>query len=561
VSEADLDRAFSSANDPFTKQFMQALTEQSERNVQASEGGRGLIPAERPDAAAAAVETGLDRAKATGKVNVPSELYTAWQDLRPRWAEQAAATGDNMAEDLPFFARRVIQGAENPRKLMGAERKALKSAQSAGKELFPGAPREDFGTSTGQPVPRPDTRMAFPDDGTPLPDDNDLLRQFLSDESGSISPELAQKLGLHATSAAAGAGLGYLGSDDEHKTRNAIGMGLVGAAAPLALQKGGLDQLSKLRYFSMLASPSAQLKNVVGNSGSVLVRAGEEALTGNTQGAKDLLSSVFSRETAARIAEAYKHAGADIPGDTRWGQTSGPLGIPSRMMHGVDEGVTQGLERGGLSTDEAKLSLFTSEPRSKVGKWIASRPPAASIAMPFVRTATNMVERGLEHTPGVGLLPAVREMRGDDSRRVMARQAMGALAMLAGGYGLSEVPRALQPYVAAAAGPLALPLMAGSQISKAYESHAPHADPFAKAVKSQGTLLADQLPLPSGSYEYDPSRILASFVPGVLAAANGADSPSDFEQPGLFDPSIAKIPFLNSALLRRKPKRARRVSR
>lgn len=618
----------------------------------AAPGGAGAVA----PVAAAPVRTAADVARESGKPFVPSEVFSTWLGLRPKWADTLASTGSDMREDLPFFARRVLS-AENPRKLMGAERKAVAAAKAAGKPIVPGAPELQPGATTPHPVPRPDTietTSPFPggppapapppppaaaaatgklrvrkdpdfamngihhvtlEDGTQarvfydrasqtwyedLPTTqkhtshysdltgnsrdeliakirqrgtgtdaakgapksaaidpetsslDDMVTRLYGDETGSIDPEVARRLGLHAGSAAIGGGVAGAMSDDETRTRNMIGGAVLGAAAPTAFTKGGAELLGKLRYFSMLGSTGAQSKNIVGNAGSVLVRASEEALTGNTQTAKDLLSQVFSRETAARIVDAFKNAPA---ADTRWGKNTGALGVFSRIMHAVDEGVTAGLERGGLTNAEAKTSLFTSEPLSKSGKWIASRPEYMSAVVPFVRTGVNIVERGLEHTPGIGSLPAVRAMRGSSTDRVIARQALGALAMAAG-VGLGES----SPTVGAAMGPLWLPYTIGARGREAYERRS--GDPFSNVARSVPETIGESLPLPSSSTvsPYDPARFLASFVPGLLRDAS-AVPPSEFKQPGLFDPAIAKIPFLNEALLERKPpKRAARAA-
>lgn len=520
------------------------------------EGGYGTQPdvpfSELPDinAPTAAAETGIENARRRGVPFVPSELVTTHQQLRPKWDQTLAETGSDQRESLPFFSRRVL-GTENPRKLMGAERKALKAAKDAGKPIYPGEPRDEFSTGTGQPVSRPDTveTSAFPGGrSTEEHSVGDLVDRLYDDESGSIDPVLARRLGLHAGSAAAGAGLAGATSDDEHRTRNMLGGAAVGAVAPL-----GPSKLGKLRYFSLLGSTGAQTKNLVGNAGAVLVRAGEEAAIGNTAGAKKLLSSVFSTQTVKDSIDAFKHAPAQ---DTRWGKNTGVLGTFSRIMHSIDEGATKGMQRGGLSNDDARTSLFTAEPKSKAGKSIASRAESLSAIMPFVRTGVNALERGMEHTPGVGLLPAVRAMRGSSTNRVMARQAMGALAMLAGG-----AVGADNPTVGAALGPLAFPFSAGAAGRRAYDKTKHKGDLLTTFAKEEADTLRRALPFPTDAYDFDPGKYLSTFVPGVGRDASLVN-PNDLDTSGgLFDPSIAKIPYLNAAMLRRKPKARKAVTR
>lgn len=515
--ENALDEAFK--RDSFLDRFMQAVNLAADRKAGVTRAPETPAPAPTP-------------APSSGPRTQPftsAEVYAAWKRLLPKWEQTLAETGVDQRETLADFTRRVASET-NPRKLMGAERKAVAATRARGGKLSPGAP------------PHPSSPPAVQRGG---------FADFLDDEAGEIDPELARRLGVHGASALLGGAAGYFGSDEDTRERNAVGGALLGAAAPLAFSGKGLDALNKLRYFSMLGGVGAQAKNLVGNAGSATVRAAEEALVGNRATAKDLLASVFSPETVARAREAFSHA--DVPGDSRWGQTSGAVGVPSRMMHAVDEAATGALRRGGLTEDEARLSLFTSQPRSKTGQAINNLGRHIPIVMPFTRTATNMVERGLEHTPGIGLLPQVRAMRGDETNRVMARQALGALALLTGAGLGSEVDRKYQPYIAAALGPLALPYAMGTEGKRAFDRRT--GDPFTNVVKSPTDVIRDQLPLPGDSYDYDPARVIASFVPGILADASEV-APREFEQPGLFDPAIAKIPFLNSALLRRKPQRA-----
>lgn len=492
--------------------------------------------------------------KASGRMYIPAELMALHRDLGPEWAAKAG----NPEDLLPFSKRILSAAADDPtsalRKLMNRERKAVRSARDRGKAGAPGTEGGDRHSLLGQA-----DSGAFPAKADVSEDQSitDMISKLfgdeggggmtrlIDDESGSIDPELARRLGYHGGSAAASSLAAGALSDDENRTRNMIGAGIVGGAAPLAFTKP--DALRKFRYFSMLGSTGAQAKNLVGNAGAVAVRAAEEAMTGNTQGAKQILSEVFSPQTANKVVEAFKNA---PEAETRWGKNSGVLGTFSRIMHAVDEAATEGLERGGLTNDEARLSLHTSEPRSKWGKYIASRPEGAmDIFMPFVRTGTNLVERGLEHTPGVGMLPAVRGMRDASNKQVAARQALGALAVLLGATAGSD-----DPYVGAALGPLAIPFTAGAAGRTAIERRG---DDFSNLIRAEMDVLKNALPLPTDAYDYDPGKLLASFVPGVLRDASQVKTSSLDTSGSVFNPAIAKVPFLNERLLKRKRKRSR----
>lgn len=304
------------------------------------------------------------------------------------------------------------------------------------------------------------------------------------------------------------------------------------------------DLLNRARYFSMLARVSAQGKNVAGASGSTLLKAAELAASGNTKQATAVLRHVFSRETLDRMASAFRNPPKDTVdiGGTRHGPTSGVLGIPSRMMAAVDEGVTGGMERAGVSREAAKEALLTSNPKSETGKWLSKAPALVRLPMPFVRTATNLVERGLEHTPGVGALPAVRKMRNPTRQQLIARQSLGALAAAAGLAAGGD-----NAYFGALMGPLGIPYAGAAATKEAWKRKDDPVQAFADTIRNS-------LPLPTDAVDYDLGRWLSQFVPGILTDLS-PDRPGDFKQDGLLGPSIAKIPFLNSELLQRKRKR------
>jgi hypothetical protein len=561
----------------------------------------GRVPPHATAPAAAAPQTAAEIARAKGKTFIPAELVALRSRLAPQWAETEATTGVRAGEDLLPFARRIL-GEPNERALMGGERAAMRNIRAAGKPVLPG-------TAEGLPAPagRPQAlesmqtlRVRRPgqyggEEGDEIAAGSSFRKSYErrkaegrltvkeqareaarargeaaraarttqtgdegggvalgagpGDDSGQISTEALMRLGLGATGALTGAAM-----DDENPLRGALGYGTLGALSPSLFMKGGGgtasklgEKLGQLRYFSMLGKTSAQAKNIIGNAGTVTIRAGEELMQGNTDKAKSILSNVFTPETANKVVAAFKKAGREP--DTRWGSTAGPLGIPSRVMHAVDEGITDSLKKAGIDPTEAKDILFTGMPKSKTGRWIASRPQAMSALMPFVRTAVNLGERGLEHTPGIGMLPAVRAMRNPNTGQLVARQAMGALAAAAGATVGSN-----NPYVGAALGPLALPYEAGGAARRALEKKG-KGDPLSKIAREEAKLLMSALPLPNEAFDYDPGRFLASFVPGILGDASLV-APNEFDTSGsIFDPSIAKIPVLNEAVLPRKVRR------
>lgn len=566
--DADFEQRYADAErrniDAFTRRFLSpldALVSTPERQaelrdaVNAARDARRVtaaaVPAEQAAAAAAEAPASTAAAAAGPRTHVPAEILATWLKLRPKWAETLAGTGVDQREDLVPFTERVLR-EPNARKLMGAERKAVRgareryTAEGRGEQLLsPESPLREGQTAGSGPLESPPGRLTGSFTDTALPDEagslDDLVHRFFSDESGSIDPALAQRLGRTAAGALAGAGTAAALSDDENRTRNVIGAALLGAGAT------NPELLAKLRFFSMLGSVGAQTKNLVGNTGATAAKVGELALSGDRAAAKRLASSVFSPDTGREIAQAFRDAPAN---DTRWGSNSGPLGIFSRMMHAVDQGVSSSMERGGLTPDETRLTLFTGAPRSAAGKWLAARPSSFSALMPFVRTATNIAERGLEHTPGLAMLPAVRAMRPETTnQQLLARQAMGLMALLAGG-----TMGSAHPLLGAALGPLSVPFAAGAAARRGYEQRG---DTFSNIVKAEADLLGDALPLPSSTFStpYDPGKFIASFVPTLLKEASLVDLRDLDTRGSIFNPAIAKLPFLNDAVLRRRKRR------
>ena len=531
---------------------------------------------------------------------VPPEVVALWQKLAPKWRQALdAQEGDGIpftvdpSEDLASFARRVMH--DDPNTLMGGERKVrqlldarntggdrgesgfidpevlarlglIGGGGAAGAALDPDDPLRGAlvgagvggGAQLAAKAPAAMSRLLNridPSDAAPstsariasLRDADRVAREF------NLGRQEKPRVEGPAPARRATDALAATGSDSGHLNATEIGQGLQ-----------ELPQLlSRLRYFSMLGSTGTQATNLIGNAGAISVKALEEALTGNPDRALRILSNVFTPETAKRMIHAFRQGGVDP--DTRWGSTAGVLGIPSRLMHSIDEGVSGGLRKAGFSAQEAKDTLFTGQPLSKTGRWLASRPTGFNLLAPFVRTATNIAERGLEYTPGAGLLPAVRAMRNPTGKQLAVRQALGALAASLGA--ASADPSGEHrgyidnKFVNAALGPLMLPAQLGAAARRGYSKTRSTQTPARRVATELAGELVDALPLPTGAYEWDPARILASFVPGLLADMSLVD-PRELDQShGLLDPAIAKIPGLNTAMLPRRPKERRRRRR
>lgn len=480
-----------------------------------------------------------------GKLFVPAEHVSAWQEIQRRMAEKP---GTGNVENDVIAASRRWQEEPNPKRLWGLERKATAAARDrVGDRL------RDPGRGGERTPPTVDQQQ--PDWPLTSGDAADL-----SGEGGFIDPVLLAKLGLHVGSGLGSATVAGLTSDDDTRTRNMISAGILGGAAPLAITNPAA--LARLRYASLLGGGTPQIKNLLGGIGGTLVRAAEEAGTKLLGGqadadAGDLLKGVFSPETITRMREAFAAARTATPNTiepTRWGQTQGVLGLPSATMHAADEGFVGGLQKGGLTEDAARQALFTNAPLSKTGQKIAdlAHVPTISTVVPFARTAMNMVERGLEHTPFVGELSAVKKMRGGDWQRRLVRQSLGAAALGGGALLADEIPNSVEPFVVAAMGPLALPYLMGAAGAEALDQRG---DPFSNLARAPIDVLRDSMALPSDPYDWDLGRYLASYVPGLVRDASLDDPRSFSTSKSVFDPTIAKIPGLNRAVLPRKVQR------
>lgn len=343
--------------------------------------------------------------------------------------------------------------------------------------------------------------------------------------------------------------------------------GFVDPAALGAGVRALAPQAERLRYFSMLSSPVTHGVNAAGNVGAVGAKAAEEALTGNVSGAGKILREFFSPETFRDVRTAWRN-----PEEGRWGSNTGVLGMPGRAMGAVDKGTKEALRRAGISEDDAALITYTNQPKSVAGQSLVkgfNNSGLGRLFVPFSRTATNIVERGLERTPGVGSLPWVKDMTNATPGQQLARQAIGGGTMYSG-YKLAQDSEKAKArgesspvdnrVVQALLGPYALPV---SMAVAAERKNAQRGEqtPWDQVKAGYDTLIRST-PVTSESYQFDPRSILASFVPNMLSKLSPTDPKSldtSKTPPGLqpFGPAIAKIPMLNELLLKRKRRQTR----
>lgn len=314
------------------------------------------------------------------------------------------------------------------------------------------------------------------------------------------------------------------------------------------------DAANRLRYFSMLSSPVTQIKNVAGNVGAVASHAAESALGGQFREAGDVLREFFSPQTVRDAIAEYR---APSEGG-RWGNEGHDvLDIPGRTMGAIDRATKNALERGNVPADRAHEITFTNRPKSDLGSSLndaLNRSTAGKLLVPFSKTATNILERGIERTPGLGYL--AQALSGGNLTTSVPKQILGAVAAGAGGYvgsrpGAAAYAKAhptQKALIEALLGPYAVPYAIGSGAMQAAQKPKSTA---ADVVQAALSTLSSAAPMPN-EYTLDPSRYLASYVPNILRDVNplaGID-PAGFDVGHSFvNRSIAKVPVLNELLL------------
>ena len=366
-------------------------------------------------------------------------------------------------------------------------------------------------------------------------------------EAGAIDPALLYRLGTGAAGAAAGAVFDPL--DDP--ISSAVAGGVVGLAIPTLVQKLGpvisntpgvnpevsdiigaaatregmssmvkniANALPHALRANLLTSPNLLNNAITGPWGSMVTVGMELHLAGDPRGMKLIEAAnpitwadEFTRswtEAASRIGRAEGEALA---------HATGPLGkslaFPGTIMTMGD--VTSrnlAMRLAGLSDDEAMRMTLTAEPEYLQAIVNFQRTlPGGHIFLPFARTVTNIVERGLERTPLVGSLFQGLRKNPDPFRVQAAQQILGASAAgggyAAGVYDPTEGVPAGKFYRSAitnVAGPYSLLAGAGFAAGKA---HAGGATPRKAALTGAGEAL-QTLPLPTTDVPESYARAL-----------------------------------------------------
>lgn len=329
----------------------------------------------------------------------------------------------------------------------------------------------------------------------------------------------------------AGAGIGGA-MDDKDPLRGALLGGAAGAMAPSLFNhvEGGapsniMDKAVNWQRFSLLSNPTNLLVNTIAPTGGGVMSSIEKMVQGalgdqeaGQLGRAGLGASLnLKRLTPSNIKDAWQKGSqriadaessrADMSGGTQT-VLDRIMALPANLMTMGDESTRDALQGAGWSEAASRAATLTNEPRyaltgalanlSRTGGW------GAKLLLPFVKTAANAVEGGIERTPILGL--AFRKATEDAERvldmadpEILARQGTGLAASTFGYYlGTHVDPDTSKqwkvPYIIANMGGQYGPLMvAAYQAGQARQTGSTGPEAIATGAKRALT----DLPLPS----------------------------------------------------------------
>lgn len=337
----------------------------------------------------------------------------------------------------------------------------------------------------------------------------------LKSERGAINPALLADI----SGAAAG---GAAGSTQGETPEERIRYGLLGAF----LGSGALGQVTRSKMAGRtnvqavgdtlkagqragLLIGGAPIKAALGAAGGTTSAVAERMLMGKLSPGQ-LLRAIPSaaRRAPAAIGRALK--GEPPPGIVREDITSGgAFSLPYRLLGAVDAPARELLQEIGMSTDEASRVLLSGSPLTKSGQAVLD-PRLSGVRAIFTpvgaQTGVNVLEQGLQRTPGLNLLTLGKSAGGlkQTPRELLARTVTGAGAGAAA-YGIGRT--ALDPndpddartlrYLVAAAGPAALPAAIGTAVAGLEDVDIEDPESLAKAadVVASGVMRESPAPL------------------------------------------------------------------
>jgi hypothetical protein len=361
-----------------------------------------------------------------------------------------------------------------------------------------------------------------------------------------------------ALSAGAGAGAGYVFSDEGDEGRDMLAGAALGLGGRKAYQNpAGLERWTTA---SMLSSPLTLAKIVLGNTGGSMIRAGQKAIEdGDPSIIGRTAKEMFSGKTVDAVKDAFTSGRLPDRLDGTGYATSGPLSVPGRAIGALDTGFKDAMGRAGFGADEAADVALTSEPKNGVLHDFLNfqrKHAAARIPFPFAKTQAGMIEQGfVEPTKSLGRLLKGESGgfgRGEGGRKDLVKAGTAA-ALGAGGYAAAdELPTWAEPFAVAAAGPFAAPAAVGAMMSHMPDNPEP-VDYLTNAARG----VSQQLPL-AGENDFDPRALISRLVPNALRDVAKLTDPHERETPGLFGKAIAKVPGMRDTLPQKRRRKRRR---
>lgn len=287
------------------------------------------------------------------------------------------------------------------------------------------------------------------------------LHKFLFSEKGAVNPKFIAAVG--------GAGIGGLIGGSVGETPMERGLNAAGGAAmgtmvlpaiAAAFTIGVPKALESYLYEATLSSPSSPLKAYLGAVGGTADAIATKAIAEPAVAAK-MLKTLFSPVTIKAFTKAMRHGSS---GGFTAG-TNAPT-VLTKIFGAMDAAMRPALSAGKISADDAARLMLSGEPTTKMGrdtvaffnKYFAARV----VGSLFPRVGVQVLERGIERTP-LALLPGMKSVSTASSGFEKAVRALviGPAAGVAGYMASDRLPAGAKPYVAAAAGPGALPMGVG----------------------------------------------------------------------------------------------------
>lgn len=374
-----------------------------------------------------------------------------------------------------------------------------------------------------------------------------LIQRFIKGESGEVNPELAMRLGLHATTGLIGAGAGAALSNPGEEGQGALLGGMTGALAPYAAPKMNFkpgeimqaigNRLPDIYRGNLLANPNNLAANVfaaplgLGTTGGI-----EEILSGNVRPGVEMLKRVPSLpyHTIRNFPKAYqilKHEPElNVAELAHLNQPrnlfDAMVAAPAVSISAGDVALKQAAEQSGLGEKALEMAL-ASEPIKTTGprmmrvwgqRMLDARKPIegegrnylGELAIPFMRTAANVAIATPTRTPGLGVIANLLTNPQDrlGFQQLAAQQGMGTAIGMLGyqlGYNMDpETAKLARPWVRNSAGKYSAVMMAAFEAGLAARSGKKVPVAAARGFTQEG------LPLETGRITGDMGKFVAS---------------------------------------------------